>query len=230
MHQEKLAGIGQLAAGVAHEIGNPLTAIDSMTQLLAIESDDPNVREKVKTIQGQVDRISAIVHNMSDLSRPLSLEEQFVNINSVIGAVLGLVRYDHRFRNVAIRTELDESIPRVRIVEDRVFGVFLNLVLNAADAMPGDGELFISSRYDAGYVVVSFRDTGYGIKPEDVEKIFDPYFTTKETSKGTGLGLSVCRSFLQSVGGDIDVESEPKKGATFHVRIVAEPGAVEGEN
>jgi len=219
MHQEKLAGIGQLAAGVAHEIGNPLTAIDSMTQLLAVESGDPNVREKIKTIQRQVDRISDIVHNMADLSRPLSLEERRVDVNTVIHSVLGLVRYDARFRRIETRTDLDNGNSTVRTVEDRLFGVFLNVVLNAADAMPDGGVLDIKSRREGNDVVVSFRDTGQGIAEENMEKVFVTYFTTKETGKGTGLGLSVCRSFLRSIGGEIEVESRPGEGATFRIRI-----------
>ena len=223
MHQEKLAGIGQLAAGVAHEIGNPLTAIDSMTQLLAIESNDPNVREKVSTIQRQVDRISEIVHNMADLSRPLALDQQLVNVNTLIHSVLGLARYDARLRKIDTQSELDETIPHVNTVEDRLFGVLLNIVLNAADAMPGGGKLMINSRCQTGDVVVSFHDTGHGIAPENIEKIFDAYFTTKESGKGTGLGLSVCRSFLRAIGGDVYVESELGKGATFYVRIPVDP-------
>jgi two-component system NtrC family sensor kinase len=219
MHQEKLAGIGQLAAGVAHEIGNPLTAIDSMTQLLALESNDPDTRDKVDTIQRQVDRISEIVHNMADLSRPLSIDEQFVNVNGVVHSVLGLARYDARFRKIETNTDLDETIPSVRTVEDRLFGVFLNLVLNAADAMPDGGELHVASRIDGTYIDVSFSDTGLGIAPENIKRIFDAYFTTKEAGKGTGLGLSVCRSFLRSTGGDIDVQSEVGLGTTFHVRF-----------
>jgi len=222
MHQEKLAGIGQLAAGVAHEIGNPLTAIDSMTQLLALESDDPGVRDKVQTIQRQVDRISNIVHNMADLSRPLSFVESAVNVNNVIRSVLGLVRYDARFRNIEIPADLDEELPGVKTVEDRLFGVFLNIVLNAADAMPDGGKLEIESRRDGVGIVAQFRDNGSGIAPDDMEKIFDAYFTTKEPGKGTGLGLSVCRSFIRSIGGDIDATSEPRRGTTFTVRIPAE--------
>jgi signal transduction histidine kinase len=223
MHQEKLAGIGQLAAGVAHEIGNPLTAIDSMTQLLAMESEAPEVREKVATIQRQVDRISEIVHNMADLSRPLALDEQFVNVNAVIHSVLALVRYDARFRRIKTHTDLDEAMPRVKTVEDRLFGVFLNLVLNAADAMPGGGTLEVSSGREGDVIVVSFRDTGHGIVPEHIDKVFDAYFTTKAAGKGTGLGLSVCRSFLRAIGGDIGVESNPATGTAFHVRLPSEP-------
>jgi signal transduction histidine kinase len=227
MHQEKLAGIGQLAAGVAHEIGNPLTAIDSMTQLLALESDDPNVREKVSTIQRQVDRISEIVHSMADLSRPLPLDERFLNVNAVIHSVLALVRYDARFRHITIQTELDEEIPCVKTVEDRLFGVFLNIVLNAADAMPDGGVLHIRSAREGNAIIASFRDTGHGIAPEHLDRVFDAYFTTKEAGKGTGLGLSVCRSFLRGVGGDIDVVSELDKGTTFRVRVPIEPQQLE---
>jgi signal transduction histidine kinase len=200
-----------------------------MTQLLAVESDDPNVREKVKTIQRQVDRMSDIVHKMADLSRPLSLDEQLVDVNTVIHSVLGLVRYDARFRRIETITNLDDGNLSVRTVEDRLFGVFLNIVLNAADAMPGGGELKIGSRRNKNEVEVSFHDTGHGVAPENVEKLFDAYFTTKETGKGTGLGLSVCRSFMRSIGGGIEVESRPGEGATFNVRLPAESAVNEAQ-
>jgi signal transduction histidine kinase len=229
VHQEKLAGIGQLAAGVAHEIGNPLTAIDSMVQLLAIENDAPGMDEKVKIIQRQVDRISEIVHSMADLSRPLSLDVQPVNINAVLHSVLGLVKYDTRFRSIELVTELQDSLPSVRTAEDRLFGVFLNLVLNSADAMPDGGTLDISSELSGDEIVVLIRDTGHGIAEENLEKIFDAYFTTKESGRGTGLGLSVCKSFLQQLGGDIGVKSKSGSGTTFRVRIPVEPLTNGGE-
>lgn len=223
MHQEKLAAIGRLAAGVAHEIGNPLTAIDSMVQLLRIESDNPGVREKTRIIQHQVDRISEIVHGMSDLSRPLSLEDRSVNVVTVLTSVFGLVKYEDRCRSIEIKTDFPESLPFVRTIEDRLFGVFLNIVLNAADAMPSGGRLTISARAEGDEVVVDFRDTGHGIAPENLEKVFDAYFTTKDPGRGTGLGLSVCRTFLRSIGGDIEVESKVGVGSTFRVRMPAEP-------
>jgi signal transduction histidine kinase len=225
MHQEKLAGIGQLAAGVAHEIGNPLTSIDSLVQLLDIESGDPNVREKVKTIQRQVDRISEIVHNMADLSRPLSSEDKSVDVVTVLHSVLGLVRYDARFRSIEINTDFPRSLPCVKTIEDRLFGVFLNLALNGADAMPDGGRLDISARLAGDEIVVDFRDTGHGIAEDNLGKIFGAYFTTKRPGKGTGLGLTVCRTFLQNLGGDIEVESEVGKGSTFHIRIPVEPNS-----
>ncbi len=224
MHQEKLAGIGQLAAGVAHEIGNPLTAVDSMVQLLAVESSDPKTKEVSQTILRQVDRISEIVHNMADLSRPLSLKTDLVNVNSVIYAVLSLARYDARFRSIEVRTRLDESISNVRTVEDRLFGAFLNFALNAADAMPEGGLLEITTARDAGTIVTSFRDTGEGIPRENLNRVFDAYFTTKGSGRGTGLGLSVCKTYIESMGGRIEVASEPGEGSVFSVRIPVQSG------
>ncbi len=234
IHQEKLVGIGQLAAGVAHEIGNPLTAIDSLAQLIAVETDDPKVLEKVETIQGQVSRISEIVHGMADLSRPLSLEKRPVSVNRVLRSMLGLARYDARFKPIEVRTDLDEKLPVVETVEDRLFCVFLNLALNAADAMPDGGVLDIRTTAEADAIVVLFRDSGVGIPPENLKKIFDPFFTTKEPGRGTGLGLSVCRTALRDIGGDVEVESIHGEGATFRVIIpqverAAEEGKARGE-
>lgn len=219
VHQEKLAAVGLLAAGVAHEIGNPLTAIDSMTQLLAAETDDANVREKVKTIQRQVDRISQIVHSMADLSRPLSAEVRRTDVHVLLDSVLRLVKYDKRFRSIRVRTEYGEEVPRLDLVEDRVFGVFLNLALNAADAMPGGGTLTVRTDADESRVIVEFRDTGTGIAPEDRARVFEPYFTTKAPGRGTGLGLTISRTLLREMGGDLALESEVGRGSTFVVSI-----------
>lgn len=229
VHQEKLVGIGQLAAGVAHEIGNPLTAIDSMAQLLALESKDPSVLKKIEMIQNQVGRITEIVHNMADLSRPLSLERKIVSINSVVRSVLGLVRYDARFAAVKIETDLDGGLPVVETVEDRLFSVFLNLALNAADAMPEGGTLEIITAAGPRGLETTFRDSGDGIPEENLSSIFEPYFTTKERGRGTGLGLSVCRTALQEIGGDIRVESVVGRGSTFVVSVPVTSGAGESE-
>jgi signal transduction histidine kinase len=223
MHQEKLAALGQLAAGVAHEIGNPLTSIDSMVQLLAMQTDDPEQRESLRVVQRQVDRMAEIVHHMSDLSRPLSVTSAEVDINQVLESVLGLVRFDPRFRKIAIRRELDYELPRLRIIEDRLFGVLLNLALNAADAMPEGGELSVRSWAEGDHLAVAVADSGHGIPLEHRERIFEPFFTTKSPDRGTGLGLSVCRTFLEGVGGWITVESEPGQGAIFTVRIPLSP-------
>jgi signal transduction histidine kinase len=226
MHQEKLANIGQLAAGVAHEIGNPLTAIDSMVQLLTVESDDPHIKEKTDRILQQVDRISEIVHGMSDLSRPLSMEVELVDVNDVIHSVLGLVRYDARFKRIDIKTTFADGLPPVRTVEDRLFGVCLNLMMNAADAMPDGGALTITTRLDGDVIEMAFHDTGVGIPPDHIGKVFDLYFTTKEEGSGTGLGLSLCRVFFESMGGNLMVESEVGVGTVFRARMKTEPERV----
>ncbi len=223
VHQEKLVGIGQLAAGVAHEIGNPLTAIDSLAQLLALENKDPAALEKIKMIQSQVGRITEIVHNMADLSRPLSLTKNPVGINSVVRSMLGLARYDARFTAVKIETDLDNNLPDVVTVEDRLFSVFLNLALNAADAMGGRGVLEIVTSREDDHLGIAFHDSGEGIPEENIDRIFDPYFTTKEAGRGTGLGLSVCRTALREIGGEISVKSVVGKGSTFLVRIPIDP-------
>jgi signal transduction histidine kinase len=223
MHQEKLANIGQLAAGVAHEIGNPLTAIDSMVQLLAVESDDPRTKEKTDKMLQQVDRISEIVHGMADLSRPLSVEVERVDVNEVIHSVLGLVKYDARFRSIDVRTKLAGGLPAVRTVEDRFFGVCLNLTLNAADAMPDGGTLTIETRFDGDVIGIVFSDTGQGISEENIGKVFDPYFTTKARGSGTGLGLSLCKTYFENMGGGIEIKSEVGVGTAFLARMQAQP-------
>ncbi len=228
MHQEKLANIGQLAAGVAHEIGNPLTAIDSMVQLLTVESDDPRIKEKTDKILQQVDRITEIVHGMADLSRPLSMEIEQVDVDDVIRSVLGLVKYDARFKRIDVKTTFADQLPSVRTVEDRLFGVCLNLALNAADAMSDGGTLTIETRLDGDVIEIIFSDTGVGISPDHIGKVFDPYFTTKAPGSGTGLGLSLCKTFFESTGGGLTVESEVGVGTRFRARMTTEPDRIAG--
>jgi signal transduction histidine kinase len=160
---------------------------------------------------------------MADLSRPLSLKVRRVDIHVVLDAVLRLVRYDKRFRSIEVHTNFDDTVPPVELVEDSIFAVLLNLTLNAADAMPEGGILEITVRAGEGEIEIDFRDTGHGISEEDLERIFEPYFTTKEPGRGTGLGLTLARGVLRDIGGDVEVESELGKGSTFRVRIPMNP-------
>ena len=221
-HQEKMAAFGLFAAGVAHEIGNPLAAISSELELLAGEQDLGVVQGSLGQIGVQVARISRILRELVDFARRRRDTEGDLSLNAVVEDTLRLIRPDPRTRAVTLSTTLDPDIPAVRGVEDHLVQVLINLVLNALDAMPSGGELTIRTRHLADReVVLEVADTGVGMSPEVKERAFEPLFTTKPQGKGTGLGLSVCADLVQAAGGRIEVDSTPGRGSTFRVLLPA---------
>lgn len=220
VHQEKMAALGQMAAGVAHEIGNPLSALSSLVR--AMEDDLQKNRsngEKVKSIKEQVDRISKIVRELMDFSRPASHRTTLTNGNQVIHSALGISSYDRRLKEVNVITRLDNEIPALKVDEDQLLQVFLNIVFNAADAMNGAGTLTISSKLQNNSVIFVFEDTGPGIPEHLLSRVFEPFFTTKDVGKGTGLGLSVSYGIMQSMGGLIKAANRQDGGSVFTVKI-----------
>lgn len=221
IQQEKMAALGLLAAGVAHEIGNPLTAISSIAQLLHHRTQDETVRKQTALILAQIDRISRIVREMADFARPRPSETSPTDLNELLRGALQLARYDRRAREIKVETELADDIPSLLLIPDQVFQVFFNLILNAIDAMPGGGTLTLRSglagaRDEAGSAVaVEVEDTGSGISAEHLGRIFEPFFTTKAPGAGTGLGLSVSYSIMQAIGGRIEVTSTEGRGSIF---------------
>jgi PAS domain S-box-containing protein len=230
-HQDKIAAVGMLAAGVAHEIGNPLLAMSMAAQSLLRKTDDEYQTKKLGLIGSHIDRISKIVQQMSDLARPPTEEKGRCDVNDVIGRALDIVRYDKRAKRSDIRLELAENIAPITAVEDHLVQVFINLALNAVDALEsagGDGERRLTVRSadvrenGRRSVRVVFEDTGPGIPEDDLKKIFQPFFTTKEVGKGTGLGLAVSYRIVQDHGGTIDVDSRAGEGTRFTIHIPAE--------
>jgi PAS domain S-box-containing protein len=219
VHQEKMAGVGMLAAGIAHEIGNPLTSLSSLVQILKRKVSDNNTAEKLDFMGEHIEKISKIVRELVDFSRPPSYQWKYSQVNDIISAAVGLMKYDRRGKYVKVETHLDSDLPMVRIIEDQLLQVFLNIILNAFDAMDKGGKLTIKSYRDAGYIRVSFKDTGEGIPKGNLDKIFDPFFTTKEVGKGTGLGLSVSYGVLKNLGGEISAQNGPERGAVFTVSL-----------
>lgn len=220
-HQEKMAAFGLFAAGVAHEIGNPLAAISSELELLLGEQDLPTVQTSLSQIREQVGRISRILRELVDFARRRRDTEADLSLNSVVEDTLRLIRPDPRMRGVALSTDLDPDIPPVRLVEDRLVQVLLNLVLNALDAMPSGGKLSIRTRPRGGAILLEVADSGVGMSDEVRARAFEPLFTTKPQGKGTGLGLSICADFVAAAGGHIEVDSRPGQGATFRVFLPA---------
>lgn len=216
---EKLAVIGQLAAGVAHEIGNPLTSISSLVQLLQRKTNEDFTREYLANIKENIDRISKIVRELVDFSRPPSHERMSIQINEILRTAIGIVKYDKRVKKVDFIPELDFNIPKVNIVPDQLLQVFVNILFNALDAMEGNGTIRVKTKTDGEFIFASFSDTGHGMDSSTIEKIFDPFFTTKAVGKGTGLGLSVSYGIVKKFGGDIIIFSEPNKGSIFTVKL-----------
>lgn len=223
LHSEKLAALGRLAAGVAHEIGNPLTSISTFAQLLREMATDEFSRNSLDIINNHIQRITEIVRQMSTYSRPDSLNIKSVQINEVLNASIDLMRLDKRMKNtIEISVDASPDLPKTMIDEGQISQVFINIFLNALDAMPDGGKLRVATRVgkddqDRDAIIIEFADSGIGIPREDMQKIFDPFYTTKEAGKGTGLGLALSYNLVKKFKGDIKVESELGKGTTFTV-------------
>jgi signal transduction histidine kinase len=223
IQSEKLASLGLLAGGVAHEINNPLMVILGRAELLLQEVEpDSKCARDLDTIRRETTRIADIVRNLLKFSREgRDGSFQPVDINRAVEAVISMTRHILTVDNVVIDSDLDPNLPRVWGNSGQLQQVFTNIVINAFHAMPGGGRLSIRSAGDDSGVSVSFTDTGFGIPPETLGKIFDPFFTTKQEGKGTGLGLTVSYGIVKSHHGEIRVESEPGKGTCFTVLLPA---------
>src|SRR6266571_2142337 len=221
-HSEKMASIGILAAGVAHEVNTPLAGISSYTQILKglIDSRDPRAALLDK-IEKQSFRAAKIINNLLNFSRSAGAEMERLDVNKTLLDVLSLIEHQLEGSKIRVRKELAAELPPVRGNENRVQQVFFNLILNARDAMPRGGWLTLTTSADDDTVVVEVSDTGVGIKREDIKRIYDPFFTTKGIGRGTGLGLSVSYGIVQEHGGAIFVDSVPGKGSTFQVALPA---------
>ncbi|MGA9364822.1 MAG: cache domain-containing protein [Bacteroidota bacterium] len=217
---EKLASLGKLAAGVAHEINNPLTGILTNSSLLLedLEKDDPR-REDVEVMVKETIRCREIVKRLLDFARQTQPQKKLASINALIENIILLVRNQALFRSITIEKQLTEGIPEVLVDPDQIQQVFVNIILNAAEAMSKGGKLAIESKVstDGRWIFISFADTGPGIPESERERIFDPFYTTKE--HGTGLGLSISYGIVEQHGGTISVESSVGKGSTFTIQV-----------
>ena len=224
---EKMASIGLLAAGVAHEVNTPLTGISSFTQMLleGADPDDPRTR-LLEKIERQTFRAAKIVNGLLTLSRPASAasgECSRVDLNIVITDVLGLLEHQFEMQRIKVRRELSDTPVPVFGMEHKLQQVFLNLFLNAKDAMPKGGWLSISTRMDGQRVIAEVADTGSGIPTEYLARIYDPFFTTKAIGQGTGLGLSITYGIVREHEGSIDCDSSTGQGTRFTLSLPAVP-------
>ncbi len=216
---EKLAVIGQLAAGVAHEIGNPLASISSIVQILQRKSKDQFISKQLVNVKDNINRISRIVRELVDLSRPPSHDLIITQINEVVKTAVGIVKYDKRVKKVEFKTNLEDNLPMLKVVPDHLIQVFINILINALDAIQGKGVIKVKSAYDDKNIYIMISDNGIGMEDEVRDKIFDPFFTTKEVGKGTGLGLSVSYGIIKKIAGEIKVDSKIGKGSKFTIQI-----------
>ena len=222
----KMAAIGELAAGVAHEINNPLTGVLTFSSLMLKKVDENHPWKKdLENIVQQTTRCRNIVRGLLDFARQRKPDKKEWDIHALIEQTLTLVEKQTPFQNIKINKEFKTGIPMLYIDADQIQQVFMNILLNAADAMTENGgTLTIQTDLKDGMAKVSFTDTGCGIPKEHLSKLFDPFFTTKQTGKGTGLGLAISYGIIQSHSGDIEVESEVGKGSTFRVKLPIESG------
>jgi PAS domain S-box-containing protein len=219
---DRLASVGELASGIAHELNNPLTSVIGFSQLL-MESDVPDsMKEDLNTVYSEAQRAAAIVKNLLTFARKHAPVKQLSQVNTIIEDVLRLRAYEHKVNNIEVDKQLDTALPEIMVDHFQMQQVFLNIIVNAEFAMMeahGKGKLVIITEKVDGIIKVTFTDDGPGIPKENMKRLFSPFFTTKQVGKGTGLGLSICHGIVSEHGGRIYAESEFGKGATFVVEL-----------
>ncbi|HKH92995.1 MAG TPA: ATP-binding protein [Gemmatimonadaceae bacterium] len=219
---EKLAAIGTLAAGVMHEINNPLATISACAESLELSMTEPAepLREGLRLIQSEVGRCKGIIDSLLDFSRPKSADKTLVDVNSTIERTLFILKHHTRFKKLTVQLDLDRSLGAVvRANEEQLVQVVMSLLLNAMDAMNEQGTVELRTRWGehAQSVLAEVVDHGEGIRRADLPKIFEPFFTTKAPGRGTGLGLSICYAIVAEHGGRIEVDSTPGEGSVFRI-------------
>lgn len=224
-HQEKMASLGVLTAGFAHDLGNPLASLSTELELLEGEEDLPRIHESLGVLRSQVARMSRTLREMVDFARRRRDEVADVSLAAAVTDTARLVKHDPRMKRVALAIDVPPSLPPVRMVEDHLVLVLVNLMLNAADAMPGGGALSVSAAKNDDGLLLHVRDTGAGMTPEVLAKAKSPLFTTKGQN-GTGLGLAVCDGIVRATGGSLDITSAPGKGTDVAIRL---PKSARGE-
>jgi len=222
IQSEKLASLGKLAAGIAHEINNPLGGVLIYSHLLLEDTDENSpYYENLKKIVKETSRCKDIVKGVLEFARPKEPEMSLVNINEIVEGSLSIIERQALFQNIKIKKSYVSNLPKIVADSAQLQQVFVNIILNAAEAMDGNGILTISTSLngDGTFIEIKFSDTGHGIKEEDQKRLFEPFFTTKEVGKGTGLGLAISYSIIQKHQGTIEVKSEVGKGSTFKARL-----------
>jgi PAS domain S-box-containing protein len=224
---DRLASVGEMASGIAHELNNPLTSVIGLSGLLVKMDMPEDVKEDMIAIRNEAQRAATIVRNLLTFARRHSQTREFVKVSNIVEDVIRLRSYEQKVNNITITADFSADLPEVLVDYFQIQQVFLNIILNAESAMidaHGKGTLSIVGREAGKNVVVSFADDGPGIPSEIMGRIFDPFFTTKEVGKGTGLGLSICYGIVTAHGGKIYARSEYGQGATFVVELPVNGG------
>jgi signal transduction histidine kinase len=220
MQADKLASIGELSSGIAHEINNPLNVILGYTQLLLRNEVKASDRHAdLKTIEKHVRNCKSIVEDLLSFARKSKTKKSRVHIESLIENVIKFVQQHSNFENIQMKGTYDRNVPPLMLDEKKIKQVLINLFMNAIHAVGRKGCIRISTELDgdSNKIFIRISDDGYGIEKNNISKIFDPFFTTKSTGEGTGLGLSVSYGIIKDHGGDILVDSEPGKGSIFTI-------------
>jgi len=235
IRSEKLSSLGLLAAGVAYELNSPLTGILTFAHLLGRRLPETSAEKKdIDVIITQTNRCAKIIQQLLEFSRENATEKKTQDLHRILEQAIGLVEHQARFHNVRVERQFDCEIPKVTVDASQMEQVFLNLLVNAGEAMPEGGTLTIKTGRTHGAegpqeriaekVEIVFRDSGVGIPPQNVGKIFDPFFTSKEVGQGTGLGLAVSHGIVEKHGGTVEVSSVVGQGTTFTITLPsAEP-------
>jgi PAS domain S-box-containing protein len=225
IHTQKMESIGTLAAGIAHEVGNPLASISALVQVAQRTSNDPFINEKLGLVKSQVTRISKIIRDLVDFSRPSNYELELTDVNKVIREAVEITKVGTKAKDIIFDTNLNSDIPFLPLIADQIQQVFVNILLNAVDAIiekkkrsPKE-KISVKSDCDGDYLKLTFSDSGVGIKEENLVKAFEPFFTTKKEGKGTGLGLWVSYGIVKSFQGDIKIESKIDEGTSFIIKL-----------
>jgi PAS domain S-box-containing protein len=225
IHAQKLESIGLLAAGVAHEVGNPLTSISSLVQVIQRETKEVFTQEKLELIKSQINRISRIIRDLVDFSRRSSHEVHLTDVNKSIREAIAIVQVGKKAKELEFTVALDPSIPPLPVVADQLEQVFINVLINAVDAIHERksqdcrGHITVTTMLNSGEARITIWDNGRGISRETMPKIFQPFFTTKKVGAGTGLGLWVSYGIIKSFQGDIVAESIDGRGTTFTITL-----------
>jgi two-component system, NtrC family, sensor kinase len=219
---EKLSSLGKLSAGIAHEINQPLTGVLTFAHLLLRKyKDDPKTKRDLEIVVRETTRIRGIVQGILDFARESRVQKKPRRIEQVLDQTLEIIVRQQRFFGIELRKDYDLSLPEIVMDSNLMEQVFMNIILNACDAMKGSGTLSVITRRDGNWAEVVFSDTGHGMPEAILDKIFDPFFTTKESTEGMGMGLGLAVSYgiVQSHNGDIQVASKEGEGTTFTIRL-----------
>lgn len=220
MQSEKMSALGQMAAGVAHEIANPLASMDSLLQLMQ-RKPERLTAQSIATLREQVERIGRIVRELTTFSRPVEANWQTLPLNDVVRDSLGMLSFDNRLRRVEVEQHFSNDVGSIPLLPQALQQVLINLIRNALDAMEETPlpRLRLRTAREDDWCIIEISDNGQGIEPRNLRRLFEPFFTTKPLGKGTGLGLSISYALIQKHGGSISARSKPGEGATFVVKL-----------